>query len=241
VFIAVIFTVSGFAQKSADIGIWGGSSAYLGDIKEAPPVQTFNLNFGALFRYNFNARTAMRAQFLTGKFTANGVVEDVPFDFNKNAQDISFMMEINYLKYILGERKTPFTPYIMGGLGVMYFSYTLDPVKMAQINPDYPVLTTIEEPVIAATIPFGFGIKMTVGERLGVGAEFQMRKLLNDKFDNLDDPLSFETGNDDGDNETIKYTDILHNNDWPGYLGINVTYKIDLDRKACPAYDRKYW
>jgi hypothetical protein len=82
---------------------------------------------------------------------------------------------------------------------------------------------------------------MTVGERLGVGAEFQMRKLLNDKFDNLDDPLSFETGNDDGDNETIKYTDILHNNDWPGYLGINVTYKIDLDRKACPAYDRKYW
>lgn len=241
VFIAVIFTVSGFAQKSADIGIWGGSSTYFGDIKEAPPVQTFNLNFGALFRYNFNARTAMRAQFLTGKFAANGVVEDVPFDFNKNAQDISFMMEINYLKYILGERKTPFTPYIMGGLGVMYFPYTLDPVKMAQINPDYPVLNTIEEPVIAATIPFGFGIKMTVGERLGVGAEFQMRKLLNDKFDNLDDPLSFETVNNDGDNETIKYTDILHNNDWPGYLGINVTYKIDLDRKACPAYDRKYW
>lgn len=241
VFIAVILTVSGFAQKSADIGIWGGSSAYLGDIKEAPPVQTFNLNFGAFFRYNFNARMAMRAQFLTGSFAANGMVEDIPFEFKKNAQDISFMMEINYLKYILGERKTPFTPYILGGLGVMYFPYNLDPIVMAQINPAYPVLNTIEESVIAATIPFGFGVKVTVGERLGVGAEIQMRKLLNDKFDNLDDPLSFETINNAGDIETIKYTEFLHNNDWPGYLGINVTYKINLDPRACPAYDRKHW
>ncbi|MBW6535600.1 MAG: hypothetical protein K0B11_11365 [Mariniphaga sp.] len=241
VFIAVIFTVSGFAQKSADIGIWGGSSAYLGDIKEASPVQTFNLNFGAFFRYNFNARVAMRAQFLSGNFAASGMVEDIPFDFNKNAQDISFMMEINYLKYILGERKTPFTPYILGGLGVMYFPYNLDPVRMAQINPAYPVWNTVEESVIAVTIPFGFGIKVTIGERLGVGAEFQMRKLLNDKFDNLDDPLSFETINNAGDIETIKYTDFLHNNDWPGYLGIHVTYKINLDPKACPAYDRKHW
>jgi len=237
VFITVVFTVSGFAQKSADIGIWGGSSTYLGDIKEAPPIQTFNLNFGAFFRYNFNARMAMRAQFLTGSFSAEGVAEHVPFEFNKNAQDISFMVEINYLKYILGERKTPFTPYIMGGLSVMYFPYTLDPLKMAQINPDYPVLNTVEESVVAPAVPFGFGIKFSAGQRLGIGVEYQMRKLLNDKFDNLDDPLSFKTES----NETIKYTDFLHNNDWPGYLGLNVTYKIDLDRKACPAYDRKYW
>jgi hypothetical protein len=241
VFITVVFTVSGFAQKSADIGIWGGSSTYLGDIKEAPPIQTFNLNFGAFFRYNFNARMAMRAQFLTGSFSAEGVAEHVPFEFNKNAQDISFMVEINYLKYILGERKTPFTPYIMGGLSVMYFPYTLDPLKMAQINPDYPVLNTVEESVVAPAVPFGFGIKFSAGQRLGIGVEYQMRKLLNDKFDNLDDPLSFKTENNDGDSETIKYTDFLHNNDWPGYLGLNVTYKIDLDRKACPAYDRKYW
>lgn len=122
----------------------------------------------------------------------------------------------------------------------MYFPYNFDPIKMAQINANYPA-TSIEQSVIAATIPFGFGIKVSVGERLGVGAEFQMRKLLNDKFDDLDDPLSFETINSAGDTETIKYTDFLHNNDWPGYLGIHVTYKINLDTRACPAYDRKHW
>ncbi len=31
-------------------------------------MQTFNLNFGAFFRYNFNTRVAMRAQILSGAF-----------------------------------------------------------------------------------------------------------------------------------------------------------------------------
>ncbi len=34
VFTAVVLTASGFAQKTADLGIWGGSSTYWGDIKE---------------------------------------------------------------------------------------------------------------------------------------------------------------------------------------------------------------
>lgn len=237
VFIAVVLTVSGFAQKSADIGIWGGSSTYWGDMKETPLMQSFNLNFGAIFRYNFNARVALRTQFLTGRFAAEGFVEDVEWEFNKNAQDISVMMEVNYLKYILGEKKTRFTPFIMGGLGIMYFPYTLDPVLMFRVNPDYPVHNAVEESVIAPAIPMGFGVKVSIGQRLGLGVEYQIRKLLNDKFDDLDDPLSFE--NEEGD--IIKHTDFLHNNDWPGFLGINVTYKIDLDRKACPAYDRKHW
>ena len=53
--------------------------------------------------------------------------EDVPWSFEKNVQDFSLQVEINYLKYVLGEKKTPFTPYIMGGIGMMYFPYNLDP------------------------------------------------------------------------------------------------------------------
>jgi hypothetical protein len=32
-----------------------------------------------------------------------------------------------------------------------------------------------------------------LGPRLGIGAEYQMRKLFSDKLDNVDDPLSFIT------------------------------------------------
>lgn len=242
VFIAVVLTVSGFAQKTADIGIWGGSSSYWGDIQDAPPIQTFNLNVGAYFRYNFNARVALRTMFITGNHSAEGMMEGVDWDFSKIAQDISVMMEINFLKYIMGDRKTAFTPYIMAGLGVMYFPYTLTAQDIGQLsimNPGNPLLnpaTELNESVIAPTIPFGFGVKFMLGERLGIGAEYQLRKLMNDKLDNLDDPLAFEK-----EGEVYKYTDFGHNNDWPGFLGIHLTYSINLDRKACPAYDRKYW
>ena len=151
------------------------------------------------------------------------------------------MIEVNYLKYLLGEKKTPFTPYILGGVGVMYFPYVFDPVIMAQINPNYPVLNVVEESVISPTIPFGFGFKFSVGPRIGIGLEYQIRKLFTDKLDNLDDPLSFEAVNNDGVTEIIKYSTFWHNNDWPGFLGVNITYNINLNPKACPAYDRKYW
>ncbi len=238
VFAAVVLTVSGFAQKTADIGIWGGTSSYWGDVREVPPVQGFNPNFGGYFRYNFNKRVAMRLMFLTGKIAADGVVEGTPWGFEKNIQDFTMQAEINYLKFILGEKKTPFTPYIMGGIGVMYFPYELDPALLAVINPDHVKGNAeISESIITPAIPFGMGVKFNIGTRLGVGVEYQLRKIFSDKLDNMDDPLAFRN---DGD-ELITYTDFIHNNDWPGFLGVHLTYKIYLGKKICPAYDVKYW
>ena len=240
-FIAIFITVSGFAQRTADIGIWGGSSTYWGDVKDMPPMQSFNLNLGAYFRYNFNARVALRAMFMTGNFSGEGQVEDVNWDFSKAVQDLSLMAEINYLRYILGNKKTPFTPYILGGFGMMFFPYTLDPARLSAINPYFAGLNKVEESVIVPAIPFGFGIKFSIGERLGIGVEYQLRKILSDKLDDLDDQLTFTTTTNDGEDVTIKYTDLIHNNDWPGYAGIHITYKIYFVRKPCPAYERKYW
>ena len=242
VFIALLLTVSGFAQTTADIGIWGGSSTYWGDIREVPFMQTFNLNLGAYFRYNFNPRIGLRAMFMTGNFSADGYVEDIEWEFGKMAQDLSLQVEINYLKYIIGEKKTPFTPYIMGGIGMMFFPYTHDPARLFLINPYFAGQPQTEESVVTPSIPFGFGLKFSLGERMGIGLEYQLRKILSDKLDDLDDPLTFNPNNLDNENEeTIKYTDLIHNNDWPGYLGLHITYKIYLSKNPCPAYDRKYW
>ena len=243
VFIALLLTVSGFAQTTADIGIWGGSSTYWGDIRDVHPLQTFNLNLGGYFRYNFNPRVGLRAMLIVGNHRAEGFVEDVKWNFSKIAQDLSLQVEINYLKYILGEKKTPVTPYIMGGVGLMFFPYTFDPEKLFFINPYFNGLPLTEESVITPSIPFGFGFKFNIGRKMGIGLEYQLRKILSDKLDDLYDPLTFNAVDVNNGNEKtkIKYTDLLHNNDWPGYLGINIIYKIYLSKKPCPAYDRKYW
>jgi len=240
VFAAVWITVSGNAQVTADIGIWGGSSVYFGDIDEANPIQPLNLNYGGYFRYNFNARVGLRAMFLSGTFADEGVIEGVETSFTKSVQDFSLQIEINYLKYILGERKTPYSSYVTAGIGVAYFPYDMDPTFIAGFNPQHNKGNAIiSESVISTTIPFGIGFKYSIGQRVGVGIEYQMRKLFSDKLDNLDDPLAYEVINTDGSKEEVTYTDMIHNNDWSGYLGIHLTYKIYIGKKACPAYESK--
>ncbi len=235
-FAAVLITVSGFTQKTADIGLWGGTSTYFGDLSETGHFQKFNPNFGAYFRYNFNARVAMRAMFITGRFAEEGFIEGVPGYFDKPVQDLSLQVEINYLKYILGVKNTPYTSYLLAGVGVTYFNYEMDPAFISAFNPYHnKVNAEIKESVIAPTIPFGIGFKYTLGERWEVGLEYLMRKMFVDKLDNLDDPLAYITSDD----REIIFTDSVHNNDWSAYLGLHLTYKIYLGKKACPAYDSK--
>jgi hypothetical protein len=62
--------------------------------------------------------------------------------------------------------------------------------------------------------------------------------MFSDKLDNLDDPLAYKTIID-GNEEEITYSDVTHNNDWTGYLGVHLTYKIYIGKKACPAYESK--
>jgi len=176
----------------------------------------------------------------------------------KRIHNILFMVEINYLKYILGLKKTPVSPYIMAGLGIMYYPYQLVPntplaesdiplsfpdnfnevynIGISKFNPlqnkdDF----AREESVTTLSIPFGMGVKTHIGPRFGIGVEFIIQKLFDDKLDNLDDPLAHI--NPIGDE--ITYSNLLHNNDFTAYLGINLTYKIYLGKEICPAYESK--
>lgn len=236
VFAAVWITTVGSAQITADIGVWGGTSTYYGDLREVSHFQSFHPNFGAYFRYNFNARVGLRAMVLLGTISESGVVEGMPWEFSKNVQDLSVQVEVNYLKYILGERKTPFTSYLTAGFGLEYFPYEMDPALIAAFNPDHNKGSAVtNESVITPTIPFGIGFKYTLGQRLGVGIEYQMRKLFSDKLDDLDDPLAHI----DNLGEEVLYTSMIHNNDWSAYLGVHLTYKIYTGKKACPVYGSK--
>lgn len=241
VFAAVLIAVSGYAQRTADIGIWGGTSTYFGDLKETNPIKPFNLNFGAYYRYNFNARVGLRVQFLNGTFEDSGVIEEIPDTFSKGVQDFTLQVEINYLKYILGVDDTPFTSYVMFGAGVSYYNYQMDPAFISTFNPNHNKgSAVIDESVVAANIPFGIGFKYSIGMRLGIGIEYQVRKTFSDKLDDLDDPLAYIGDvNSDGNDEEVTYTDALHNNDWMGYLGLHITYKIYSGKKPCSAYGSK--
>lgn len=116
----------------------------------------------------------------------------------------------------------------------MNYRYEYDQAFMHTITPNTNKGTDDESKnVIAPSLPFGMGFKFNVGKRLGLGVEYQMRKLLDDRLDNLDDPLAHINN----DNIEVTYRDRLHNNDWAGFLGLHLTYKIFLGKVPCPAYD----
>jgi len=220
IFLIGFLAIKALAQPSVDIGVFGGAGTYFGDMTKVDLQKSINPAYGGFVRYNFNPRYALRFNVINGTIGAEGEYDyqlynpdptDLSWNFSKNVLDISLSFEWNYLKYIVGDKSTPWSTFISGGIGIQTYKYSIQTVNGNSDGSE-----------IAPTIPFGLGVKYNLSKRWGIGLEGGFRKSFSDKLDNLDDPLSYV--NPDG--VQIKYTDQLHNNDWTAYMGIHLVYKL---------------
>jgi len=217
VFLFGFLAVKALAQPSVDIGVFGGAGTYFGDMTKIDLQKSINPAYGGFVRFNFNPRYALRFNVINGTIGAEGEFDYQPnpldkfWSFNKNVLDISMNFEWNYLKYIVGDKDTPWTTFLYGGVGMQTYKYNI-----VTLN------SQIDGSEITPTIPFGLGVKYNLSKRWGIGFEGGLRKTFSDKLDNLDDPLSYKTV----DGVQIKFTDQLHNNDWTSYVGIHLVYKL---------------
>jgi len=222
-FLMGFLTVTSLAQSSVDIGIFGGGGTYFGDMTKVDFQKSVNPAYGAFLRYNFNPRYSLRFNLVNGTIGAEGQYDEVNWPFSKNVMDISLLFEFNYLKYIVGDKQTPWSTFLFGGVGVQMYDYEFRHDELIPlVDPTYFNYIHNSGSVISPTIPFGLGVKYNLSRKWGIGLEGGLRKSLSDKLDDLDDPLSFI--NEDG--VQVKYTDQFHNNDWVAYFGIHLVYKI---------------
>lgn len=218
-FLTGFLTITALAQTSVDIGIFGGGGTYFGDMTKVDFQKSVNPAYGAFLRYNFNPRYSLRFNVLNGTIGAEGQYDEVNWPFSKNVMDISLLFEFNYLKYIVGDKTTPWSTFLFGGIGVQMYDYEFRHDELIPlVDPTY----FNSGSVISPTIPFGLGVKYNLSRKWGIGLEGGLRKSLSDKLDDLDDPLSFINEDD----VQVKYTDQFHNNDWVAYFGIHLVYKI---------------
>jgi hypothetical protein len=210
----VVFKAQG--QPSLDVGIFGGAGTYFGDMTRVEFSKSVNPAYGAFARYNFNPRYGLRFNVLTGTIGAEGEYDTQSWDpakpdnfwaFDKNVLDVSLQFEFNFYKYIVGDKATPHSAYIFGGVGMQSYSY------------EYTTVRGGNNSEVSPTIPFGLGFKFNLSKRMGIGLEGGLRKSFSDKLDNLDDPLS------ELPDQKI-YTDRFHNNDWTAYAGVHLVYKL---------------
>ncbi|HZL11941.1 MAG TPA: DUF6089 family protein [Prolixibacteraceae bacterium] len=229
VFLFGFLTVEALGQPSVDVGIFGGVGTYFGDMTKVDFQKSVNPAYGGFFRYNFNPRYGLRFNVIYGTIGAEGEFESVQWTFDKNVLDISLQFEFNYLKYIVGDKETPWSSYIFGGVGMQSYNYEYRVDELLNIvDPTY--IPNSSGSVISPTIPFGLGVKFDLSKRFGLGIEGGLRKSFSDKLDDLDDPLSHEDPLNAG--VQINYTDMYHNNDWTAYMGVHLVYKMYYGNKG---------
>lgn len=207
----LIITTSLSGQRSADYGVFIGTSSYLGDINTGRLFYNPLPAGGLFYRYNFHPRQSIRTNVFIGGLKANDL--DFPNNF-QTTRGASFsalvgewtaQFEFNFLPYSTQGKKWNYSPYIAGGAGVTFINSTSVAVK--------PV------------IPFSVGFKINIHKNLGLEVEYGFRKTFYDNFDGLKDSVA---------PSDYAWT---HNNDWYTFTGIAVTWKFLSRLAGCPAYN----
>lgn len=225
----IFFTLllsSSYAQKTAELGILVGRSYYLGEVNPKTHwgngVGSFTL--GGVFKYNLNERYTLKAALVTTKLGASDDESDFPFNnqrlasFESRVTEFSGTIEFNFLPYEMGDKRHFFTPYLFVGLS--YYGY----------NPNIEVEGFVPEPIDEGkgsgfAYPFGTGMKLSLGRKFALAAEWGFRKTGNDLIDGLENRINddFETGKP-------------YDNDWFVVTGFMLTYKL-TNEGPCPVYN----
>jgi hypothetical protein len=138
----IICFLSAKPQKTIDIGILAGATAYWGDVENVDYSKSVTSLYGLICRYNFNTRLAVRGQLLTTQLKATGVFpgvllaestshpsgsdqylkkSDDSYNFSRSVQTLETIFEFNFLDYQSGIlKKNRFTPFLSLGLGCLY-------------------------------------------------------------------------------------------------------------------------
>lgn len=252
-------------KKRSEIGLFLGGSYYLGDLNPGSHFKMMSPALGILYRRNFNQHFSFRFNGLYGRIQGDDSKANDKNQIERNLSfrsplvEVSGQIEFNFFPYEIGNRLTPFTPYIFGGLGAVKHN------PKAELNGNWyelqPLGTEGQETItysdknryrlLQLTLPFGLGVKWNLTPSIGMAVEWGMRKTFTDYLDDVStsyaDPtvLSSENGTVSAllanrslsaGSKTGRQRGNSKNKDWYNFTGIMLNFKIGGGREVCPAY-----
>ena len=252
----IIMVVAGMglqAQKTMEVGLFGGGSYYLGDLNPTMHFMLTKPAYGAVARLNLDSRWAVKLSgyrgAIAGDDNISNAVEGRELKFQSDITDISAVIEFNFFNYITGSTRNFIAPYIFGGISYVFFSPEADGVKLRDLgtegqNVGFDERSRYQTNQIA--IPFGFGFKYSLNKRLGFAIEWGLRKTFTDYLDDVSTTyyLNGESISPSNTAEILSDPTRSHNayeargnsstNDWYAFFGISLTYKFRLGKdKGC--------
>lgn len=165
-----------------ELGGMVGLGSYLGDANYSSLYRNTEFAASLLGRWNINPRMALKANLASTKVSGNALEQENVFPdaegqawkFDNSLVDCSCMYEISFWGYGTGRSykgTRRLVPYIGLGFGFTYCNETF-----------------------TANLPFGFGVKYKLKERVNVGFDWTVHFAMSDNLDGISDPYSIKSG-----------------------------------------------
>ncbi len=190
-----ILFLSAFSVAQVDeFAVMGGGAYYLGDLNPYKHFNNYRYSFGGLYRYSFkNKQVVLRANLMYGKVEASGSGNAISnLSFRSTILEIGPILEINYMPYEIGSKKTKGTPYLF--FGITYFKMN----PQSKRNGDWVSLQTLgtegqgssQNPnknykSAQISLPVGLGVKVNLNKRFALNLEYGIRKTFTDYLDDV--------------------------------------------------------
>lgn len=209
----ILMVPPGFGQHSFEAGVFVGFSVYQGDLTE-DLIQFDNSRnaAGVYLRWMATNHIALRSGFQMLTLAASDLDSRSRADRGMSMDAVihegilmgEFYLERMNKRALNGSALSLFNPFLMVGLGVARVDANLfhegDEAAAGLPSAGNAVRTL---PVL----PFGFGMKGKLGDRLSLGLEYCWRATFSDQIDNYDQP------------ETTA-------NDWYSGFGLNIAFSL---------------
>lgn len=195
---ALLLGSAAYAQRH-EVGLFLGSSYYNGDLNTSAPFLMAQPAGGVAYRYVLNPRWAFKFNGYLGTVEGNDAfnpdagLRSRNLHFKSMVLEFAGNMEFNFLKFVPGSDRDRFTPFIFGGLSVFRFNpksqfqgdwYYLQPLGTeGQGTTAYPDRKSYS--LVSVGIPFGLGVKFSLGQSTVMGFEWGMRKTFTDYLDDV--------------------------------------------------------
>jgi len=194
-----ILIQSSLAQTH-EIGAGIGAFNYSGELSPVYNPVFYRPGGTLFYRFNPTPVIALRTGFYFGNLYAkdsgkNPLPELRDASFHTSIEELSVIVEYNFLNYRALNDPVKFSPYLAGGLGMF-------------VSSSYQYGNSFN-----ACIPLGIGIKYKLGKQFNLGAELIARKTFTDNLDGISSDII-------NNHETANFFD----KDWYYYTGINISY-----------------
>jgi hypothetical protein len=245
IFICFLLPISGLRAQGRkrtyhqhELGFIGGGSYYIGDLNNRDHFIHSQPAFGIFYRLSNDFRTAFRFGLNYGKIGASDSDPGVAYQqerslaFTSTIYEFNALAEFNFKEYRIGHDKHRFTLFIFGGLSVFHFQ--------TEASGGVGVDEGKKVPTTQVSVPFGIGIKMNLGRKVGLGLEWGPRRTFTDYLDNVSGTYPTGTGTP-GEGQTAGTPGAASAGamrgdptmkDWYFFYGINLNFKLP-GKKAC--------